>query len=154
MPGTSKSLWNNSRKRASRCAGAALGPNTWIACWPSVPTKARASWAVAGRGGASSRRPTHSAPTTPQRRIMSGKPPRITRPGSLRDRVRHRVGGGRIAAEAGDRQVRLLVADLRLAPLAGQRANCRIIIERGFLDLGQGFDVARPLVDARRGGAR
>ena len=40
-----------------------------------------------------------------------------------------------------------LVADLRRAALPVQRANRRIIVERGALDIGQGLDIARACVD-------
>ena len=46
------------------------------------------------------------------------------------------------------------MADLRLAPLPVQGADRRIIIERGFLDIGERFDVARPRVDPGGGGPR
>src|SRR5204863_1557298 len=147
MLGTSKSFCSNSRNRAWRCCGGTLGPRTSMALAPSEPTKARGSADTWARGAAAKIvRTRMTAPVAATRRIIRGNPP-LARRSRIDDRRPRRVAPG---PETGVRQVRIFVTNLRRPPLAVKRADRRIIIQRGTLDIRQALDVARPGVDAFR----
>src|SRR5215469_8527590 len=134
-------------------------------------------WATARGGPATATAATTSAKSPNQRRVIVALTIRKS-PASLaggrahrrrRRRRQHLVAHRRCVArrQRGDRfaqhrrgrcarpqhrrrvgHVLLLVADLRCPALTRQRADRRVVIERGALDLGKALDITRALVDA------